>query len=69
MALQRRWSVKKRFDSPEVRVNAQYGEHAFAIQTDYLNDHLRDIGPPDVTYSYVTIGVARCSRCSRRKVT
>ena len=53
-----RWSVKKTFDSPEVRANAQYGQHAFAIQKrDYLNDHLRDIGPPDVAYSYVTVGV------------
>lgn len=53
-----RWNIKKSFSSPELRVNGGYGQHAFAVQKrDYLNDHLRDIGPPDVNYSYVTVGL------------
>ena len=44
---------------PELLAQLQYGQHAFAIQKrSYLSEGgPRDIGPPDVNYSYVTLGL------------
>ena len=57
--LRYRWSIFRGADNrPELLANAQYGRHLFAVQKrSYLAEGgPRDIGPPDVDYSYVTLG-------------
>lgn len=58
VGLRWRWNVQGKFGSPQLRLRAQYGEHAFSIsKRSYLADGLRDIGPPDVRYTYLAAGL------------
>ncbi|HEX2569470.1 MAG TPA: hypothetical protein VH877_07910 [Polyangia bacterium] len=48
-----RWSIVNRATSPDLLINAQYGQHLFSIAK-LANG--QDVGPPDVTYQYLTVG-------------
>lgn len=61
-----RWNIlKKSVLGPELLAQLQYGVHNFTIQKrQYLSDtdamgkpHAKDVGPPDVSYNYLTIGL------------
>jgi TolB-like protein len=48
-----RWNILNREGKPELLLNAQYGQHIFSIAKQANN---QDVGPPDVTYQYLTLG-------------
>lgn len=48
-----RWSIVNRLSSPDLLLNAQYGQHVFSIAK---LPNGQDVGPPDVTYQYLTVG-------------
>jgi hypothetical protein len=51
-----RWRIvlSKALPRPQLLLQAQYGLHQFTLQKDPL---MGDVGPPDVSYSYVTAGL------------
>jgi hypothetical protein len=59
LGLRWKWNFLRKADNvPELLVRLEYGQHSFAIQRrNYINEGgERDVGPPNVLYSYVTIG-------------
>jgi hypothetical protein len=48
-----RWSIVNRERSPDLLLNAQYGQHIFTIAK---LPNGQDVGPPDVAYQYLTVG-------------